>query len=431
MLNINTKLKALEEQGRRIRVGLVGAGQMGTGLISQISGMKGICVVITADHHPEKAVKAYQAAGIPVEMIKTVDTMNEAEAAVKSGSFAVTADYEILCRCGQVDVVIDATGNTDSGAMIAPLAIENGKHIVMLNVEADATVGAILKQRADAAGVIYTASSGDEPGAIKELYDFADALGYEILVIGKGKNNSPDYECNPDTVRAEAVRRGISPNMLTSFKDCTNTMIEMSSISNATGFVPDVIGMHGVTVTYQNACDVMRLRTEGGVLSSYGVVDYAYGLDPGVFLIFTTDKRILHDELQYLKMGTGPNYMLWRPYHFCSMETPLTCARAVIYNEPCLIPLPGAPVSDAVAVAKKDIAAGEYIDGIGGYYTYATMEKHEEAMKNDHVPIGIINKRTRAAVPIEKGRILTRDLLVFDEASPAYCLRIEQEKTIG
>lgn len=427
---MNKKLLDRHEEGKPIRVGIVGAGQMGKGLVSLMSRMKGITPAAVANRTLQKALDAYEIARIPREMVFEAKSVAQANEAISRGKFVVCEDMEILCGCDLIDAVVDATGNTDSGALIAVKAIQMGKHIVMLNVEADATIGHILKKEADGAGVIYTASSGDEPGAIKELYDFAESLGFEILVIGKGKNNSPDYECNPDSVREEALRRGIAPNMLTSFKDCTNTMIEMTSISNATGFRADVMGMHGVRADEKTVCDVLRLKSEGGVLNSYKAVDYVYGLDPGVFLIFTTDMPQVHHEIQYLKMGGGPNYLLYRPYHLCSLETPLTAARAVIYNEACLAMKPY-PVSEAVAIAKKDLKAGQYIDGIGGYYTYATMTDHEKAMKQNLVPIGIINNKTKTARDIKKGELLRREDLIFDENSPVYKLRLKQEKIIG
>ena len=236
MLNLNTKLKMLEENGNLIRVGIVGAGQMGKGLVSQIKCMHGIKTVILANRTLQKAVEAYKLANITEDNITIAKNSTEAQQAIIKGNYVACEDYLTVCECPYVDVVVDATGVTDAGALIAQAAIENGKHIVMLNVETDVTIGHILKYNADRAGVIYSASSGDEPGVVKELYDFADAIGFDIKVIGKGKNNKVDLGCNPDTVYEEATRRGIAPKMLASFKDGTKTMVEMTCMVKLNGF---------------------------------------------------------------------------------------------------------------------------------------------------------------------------------------------------
>lgn len=189
MLNLNTRLAGLEEQGKKINIGVVGAGQMGRGMVSQMFCMKGICPAIISDLDIERAKNAYMLAGIKSEDIATVSTPSKADAAFQNKKYIITEDLDVVTKSPFIDVVIDATGVPDIGARIAFDSIYNGKHIIMLNVETDVTIGPILKKMADSAGVVYTVSAGDEPGAIKELYDFADAMGFEILVAGKGKNN--------------------------------------------------------------------------------------------------------------------------------------------------------------------------------------------------------------------------------------------------
>ena len=431
MLNLNQKLKQREENAQIINVGIVGAGQMGKGLVSQITLMHGMKTAILADIVIENAITAFKLAKIHDEDIVITNDINKAEEAIRNGKYVACEDYTIVCQCPSVSTVVDATGLTDMGALIANEAIENGKNIIMLNVETDVTIGHILKYKADKAGVIYSASSGDEPGAVKELYDFADAMGLNILVMGKGKNNKVDLECNPETVYEEAIARGIAPKMLASFKDGTKTMVEMTCMSNSTGFLPDIRGAHGVKADTKNICDILRLKSEGGVLNNYKVVEYVDGLAPGVFIIVTTDLPQIHHEIQYLKMGSGPNYLIYRPYHLCSLETPLTIARAEIYKEPCLIQLDGPPISETITVAKRDLKAGEYLDGIGGYTVYGSFETYKTSCEENLVPIGLINKDTKVIRNVKKGEVLTFTDLKFDENSPVFKMRKLQKKIIG
>ncbi|MFA0816230.1 MAG: NAD(P)H-dependent oxidoreductase [Anaerofustis sp.] len=431
MINLNDKLRKLEGEGKQIRIGIVGAGQMGKGLVSQIAKMKGMRTAVVSDHTLKKAIETYTLAGIHESDVAVANTPQQAEDALSRGKYVACEDFDIINQCGFVDVVVDATGNTDSGALIAMGAIENGKHIIMLNVETDVTVGHVLKKYADKAGVIYTGSAGDEPGAVKELYDFADAIGLEVLVIGKGKNNAVDLACNPDTVYREAIERGIAPKMLASFKDGTKTMVEMTCMSNATGFLPDIRGAHGAKVTIDNVCEILDVKENGGILNSFGVVEYVDGLAPGVFVIVTTDLPQIHHEIQYLKIGKGPHYCLYRPFHLCSLETPITAARAVLYHEPTIVALDGTPYSETITIAKRDLKAGELLDGIGGYCVYGSFERYEIAKKESCVPIGIINKNTKVMKDVKKGQLVTYDCLSFDENSPVFKLRKEQEHLIG
>ncbi|MEI6875846.1 MAG: NAD(P)-dependent oxidoreductase, partial [Spirochaetota bacterium] len=221
MLGMNEKLRKREEDGRPIRVGIVGAGQMGSGMVSQMMLMKGMRPSVVVDIRIENARNAYLHAKVPEDRIVVATNAREAGRAIEQDNYVISEDAGILASTDLLDAVVDATGVPEIGAMVAMNGILNGKHVVMLNVETDIVIGPWLKRMAESAGVIYTGSAGDEPGAVKEMYDFADALGLEIRVIGKGKNNAINLEANPDNVREEANRRGISPKMLTAFKDGT------------------------------------------------------------------------------------------------------------------------------------------------------------------------------------------------------------------
>ncbi|GFP27517.1 hypothetical protein HKBW3S33_00930, partial [Candidatus Hakubella thermalkaliphila] len=245
MLRLNSKLEELEEVGQSIKVALAGAGQMGKGLVSQISQMKGMQIVAVADLYPERGVQAFQEAGLSDEEIIVTDSLDEADEAIFDDKVVVTRELRVLTRLVEADVVVEATGSPNAGALVGFLAINNGKHVVMLNVEADVTVGSLLNSLAENAGLVYTLSAGDEPGALIELYNFADALGFRIVAAGKGKNNPLDRYATPDDLIQLAAEKGASPKMLTAFVDGTKTMVEMNAVSNATGLVPDVPGMHG------------------------------------------------------------------------------------------------------------------------------------------------------------------------------------------
>ncbi|KXG78313.1 hypothetical protein AN618_03790 [Fervidicola ferrireducens] len=430
MLNLNSKLLELEKSGKKINLGLIGAGQMGIGLVSQVFCMKGMRVAAVCDIRLDEAKKAYILAGVSPDDILTARTPSEVEEIVRRGKYAVTEDFSAVTKSIPIDVVIDATGIPEVGAKIALESIYNGKHIVMLNVETDVTVGPILKKMADSAGVVYTVSAGDEPGAIKELYDFADAMGFEVLVAGKGKNNPVDLEANPESVREEAQKKKMNPKMLASFKDGTKTMVELTAVSNATGFLPTRRGLIGPSATVKELPEIFRLKEEGGILDSYRVVEYVNGVAPGVFVIVTTKLEAIREEMAYLSMGPGPNYVFYRPYHLASIETPLSAARAYIYKEPTIAPK-GAPVSETIAVAKKDLKAGEHLDGIGGFTVYGIIDTYENAKKERALPIGLVNKNVVMTKDVKKGEVITYDAVKLDESSLILQLRRLQEKLIG
>jgi predicted homoserine dehydrogenase-like protein len=242
-------------------------------------------------------------------------------------------------------------------------------------------------------------SAGDEPPAAKELFDFIDSLGMEVVAAGKGKNNPLDREADPTSLADYAKEKGSNPYMMTSFVDGTKSMVEMACLSNATGLKPDCRGMHAVRANTGELLDVLKLKEQGGILDNNGVVEFVIGdLAPGVFLVYTTKNKILAEELKYLLMGSGPNYLLYRPYHLTSMETPISIARAYFYNEPTMVSK-GGLVSEVVAIAKKDLKAGDKIDRIGGYTVYGLIDEYDIAEEQGLLPIGL-----------SEGAVLKRDI---------------------
>lgn len=427
MSGLNTKLRELEEKKQHIRVALIGAGLMGKGMVSQMMLMKGMIPSLVVSNKVSDAIEAYTLAGVSKEDIVIAKTLEDINVAMEQNKFIVTDITEYACKPNLIDVVVDATGIPDAGARIAMDAIYNKKHIVMVNVEADVVVGPILNKLAKSSGVIYTGTAGDEPGAVKEIYDFADASGFEIVAIGKGKNNPIDYDATPDSVAERALKSKLKPLRLASFVDGTNTMVEMTAMANATGFVPDVRGAHGPKAVVSELPDLFRLKENGGILNKYGIVDYVNGIAPGVFVIVTTKLPQVHQEMKYLGMGDGPNYVLYRPYHLTSLETPITVARAVIYNEPTIAPMFDKPVAEVITKAKRDLKAGEHLDGIGEYTILGSIETYEKAKEENLLPIGLVNRNTIVKRDIKKGEFITYDMVELDTSTMIYKLRQLQE----
>ncbi len=426
MLNMNVKLMKRQEEGKIIRTGIVGAGQMGRGMVTQMVLMQGIMPAIVSDINIDSAVHAFKYAGVSDDDIKIVDNLADANKWMEAGKYVATQDSNLIAQANLVECAIDATGVPDVGAKIATDAMRNKKHCVMLNVETDVVIGPYLKKLGQENGVIYTGSAGDEPGAVMELYTFAKAMGMDVQVMGKGKNNKLDYNCNPDTVLEEATRRKMSPRMLCSFKDGTKTMVEMTAMSNATGLIPDIIGGHGIEATVKDLPNLYKLKKDGGILNRHGVVEYVNGIAPGVFVAVSTNNAEITYQMQYHSMGPGPLWILYRPFHLCNLETPLSVAKAVIDNEPTIIPLDGL-VSECITVAKIDLKAGQNIDGIGGYTTYGSIASKTESDANAYVPFGLVNKNARMLKDVKKGQLITQDMIALDTTTLIYKLRKEQD----
>ena len=400
---------------------------MGKGMVSQMMLVKGMEPSLVTSNNVADAIKAFTLAGIAKEDIVVAKSLQEINLAMEKNKFVASDMTEFASKANLVDVVVDATGVPDVGARLAFDAIMNKKHIVMLNIEADVVVGPLLNKLAKNAGVVYTGTAGDEPGSVMEIFDFARATGFEVLAIGKGKNNPIDFEATPDSVRQVAEKSQLKPLRLASFVDGTNTMVEMAAMCNATGFLPDIRGGHGPTTTVDQLPKIYSLKSQGGILNNYKIVDYAHGIAPGVFAIVTTSLPQVHHEMKFLKMGDGPNYVLYRPYHLTSLETPISVAKAYFYNEATIAPKYEKPVAEVVAIAKKDLKKGENLDGIGEYTVYGTIEKYESAQEENLLPIGLINKNTTVNKDVKKGELISRDLVTLDKSTMIYKLRELQE----
>lgn len=422
---INERLLELEARGTPVVIGLIGAGQMGQEILCQVQLMKGVRIPVVVDVSFERTALACQMAGIDPSRVVQTNDPGLARQALEAGRCIATTDWHLVAALPSVQVVVDATGSPELGVEIALESIRAAKHIVMMNVECDVTVGAILRRKAAAAGVVYTLAAGDEPAAILELYRFATALGFEIVAAGKGKNNPLDITATPDALAAKARARDMSARMLCEFVDGSKTAVEMCSVANATGLVPDVRGMHGAQATRDTLHRVFCPQADGGVLTRKGVVDFAIGVHPGVFVVFTTDQPRLKHGLIQRDMGTGPNYLLFRPYHLCSIEVPLTCAQAVIYGESSGHPLP-TPVAECIAIAKRHLRAGETLDAIGEYCYRASIDTAQAARAGNLLPLGLARGCVlQRDVPL--GQAIRYDDLASIPETPLRTLRREQD----
>jgi predicted homoserine dehydrogenase-like protein len=411
MYEIDRKLLERHAQGRPVAVAVVGAGQMGTEIICQVGEMKGMEVLVVVDLTLDRAAQAYQHSKHRGEVRRT-DSLAEAEAAVRAGVRVATTDHRIATRLSRVEAVVDATGQAEMGAVVSLDAFDHEKHVVMMNVECDVTVGPVLRRLAQNAGVVYSWAAGDEPAAILELHRFASALGFEIVAAGKGKNNPLRHDATPDTEREKAAARKMSARMLCEFVDGSKTAVEMAAVSNATGLVPDLRGMHGARSTVAQLTQVFVPKADGGVLSKKGVVDFAIGVHPGVFLVVTTDNARIREGLVQRDMGDGPYYTLFRPFHLCSIEVPLTVAQCVLYGESSGHPRE-ALVSECIAIAKRDLRAGEVLDGIGEFCYRGSVDLAAVARRERLLPLGLAKGRVlKTAVPL--GTALT-----YDHVEPA------------
>lgn len=415
-MTLYRKLLKREQEGNPIKVGVIGAGQMGFGMISQVSTIPGMIVGGISDINIDAAIRAaeaYHASGH------------------KNNKILTSANFKEIIHSPEVEVIVDATGVPEVGAKISLETLLARKNLILLNVEIDITIGPLMKKLYDAAGLVYTGSDGDEPAATVQMYEFAKSMGMEVLVAGKGKNNALKVSANPDTARAEADSKNMNSHMLAAFQDGTKTMAEMNLLSNAIGFVPDVVGMHGITADLDGAVKNLDVKTNGGILNNYGVVEYVDGIAPGIFCIIKGQNEGVQHELNYLmKKRDRDHHILYRPYHLCSLETPLTIARAELEHDSAIVPL-GAPISETVAVAKKDIKAGERIDGIGGYCVRGVLETHIDMIKNGNIPIGLIGGSSIAKRDIKDGSFLTYDDIELDESTTVFKLRKLQDETFA
>lgn len=425
MIIVDKLLEEREREGNPIRVGMIGAGFMGRGVALQIfSATPGMELVAIANRTLEQAVRAYQEAG--QDDVMTVDSVLALEHTISQGKYAVTQDATHVCEADNIDVIIELTGAVEFSARIVLHALNFGKHVVCMNAELDGTIGPILKTYADKAGVVLTNSDGDQPGVIMNLYRFVKGIGVNPVLCGNIKGLQDPYR-NPTTQAGFAKQWKQQAHMVTSFADGSKISFEQAIVANGTGMRVLQRGMLGPTVEAGTPLDdIKSLYPLDQLLEGPGVVDYVVGAAPapGVFVFGTQENPYQQHYLNYYKLGEGPLYSFYTPYHLCHLETPFTAARAVLFKDAALTPL-GAPCVDVVATAKTDLKAGEVLDGIGYYKTYGECENADITRAENLLPMGLA-EGCRLVRDVAKDQTLTYDDIVLPEGRLSDQLRVEQ-----
>lgn len=431
MIIVDTALARREAEDRPIRVGLVGAGFQGTAIVRQIVTVtRGMRVVGVANRHIDAAIHAFTDLG--VDPLPCADR-SAIEAAIFAGRSAATEDALGLATADGVDVVVEVTGSVDFAASVVLAAIDAGKHVVQMNAELDGTVGPILKAKADKAGVIYTFADGDQPGVQMNLYRFVAGLGVSPVLCGNIKGLHDPYR-NPTTQLAFAERWGQKPAMVASFADGTKISYEQAIVANGTGFKVARRGMIGPDFSGGDPTaplipleETVSAFTEHLAAGGPGLVDYVVGArpGPGVFVLGTHDDLRQQHFLNLYKLGTGPYYCFYTPYHLCHFEVPTSIARAVLFGDAVLAPR-GGPEVGVIAVAKKDLAPGEIVAEFGGFESYGVAENSEVIIRDQLLPLGIA-LGCRVLRPVEKDSVLTFADVAVPRGRVVDALYAEQE----
>jgi predicted homoserine dehydrogenase-like protein len=422
MIIVDTALEKRKAQGNPIRVGLVGAGYMGRGIALQIiTATPGMELVAVSNRTLSEAARAYEQAG--VDAGTTVETRAQLEQAIQQGRPAITQDALLLGQADGIDAIVEATGTIEFAAHAVLNALEHGKHVILMNAELDATLGPILKTYADRAGVVITNSDGDQPGVIMNLYRYVQGIGCRPVMAGNIKGLHDPYR-TPETQKAYAAKYHQKPPMVTSFADGTKISMEMAVVANGTGFRAGQRGMYGVYCDHvQNALTLFPMEQ----LMDGGLVDYIVGAEPapGVFIIGYNDHPLQQQYLKYYKMGEGPLYIFYTPYHLCHLDAPLSIARAVLFQDATLAPQ-GGPVCEVITAAKRDLQAGEVLDGIGGFASYGLLENADVCREEDLLPMGL-SQGCRLVKDVPQDQVLT--YTDVDLPPDRLCDRLRAEQT--
>ncbi len=394
-LSIYHQLQAREAAGRPIRVGLVGAGTTGRAIALQLgTPVPGMRLAGIANRTPAHAERAFAEAGI--QGWRAADSAAEADRLIAHGVPVLTTDPQVLTRSGEIDIVVEATGTLSPAAAAVLDAIGQHKPVVLVNAELDSLVGPLLKARADEAGVVITHTDGDEPGVAMTLVRYLQSCGMKPVAAGNIKGMVDHYR-TPLTQQAFAARVGQDARKITSFADATKLSMETTVLANATGFGVGRRGMFGPSCT--DVREMAQLLPPDAMLAG-GIVDFSVGAAPltGAFVVVHEENPLKRVQLSYFKLGEGPFYVFYTPYHLPHIQLPSTIARAVLHRDATVAPR-GAPSCEVVAVAKRDLKAGETLDGMGGFCTYGLIENRAEARAVDALPIAL-----------SEGCVLLRDL---------------------
>ena len=428
---IHQELTQLEAENRPIRVGVSGAGWIGSGFVKQCNYVKGMTVNLIADEDLSLARKSFLHSGIEPDHICEGDSPGAAMDILRSGKKVITGSYQLAAQLDDIDIVTDITPSPAIGAETALSCIQHRKDVVMVNIEADVTIGAILKKKAAEAGILYTVSSGDEPGCLMELYDFVKTIGFEPIVIGKGKNNPLNPQATPDTVAESAKKANKDPYQVASYVDGTKTMFEMTCAANAIGAKPIQRGMIGPTADLENVSDIFALKADGGLTPEPNSVDFVQGsaMSGGVFIVVRVSDDRIQADLEYLKVGKGKYFTFFRPYHLWFIEAPISVAEAYLHRKVTLVSQ-DRPSADVMAIAKRDLKSGEKLDAFGGYTFHGVIDRYAMTRAQNALPVGLA-PGAKLRADKKQGQIITWDDVALDEGSTVVNLRREQDKLLS
>jgi predicted homoserine dehydrogenase-like protein len=423
---VDKALERRQQDDNPIRIGMVGAGYMGQGMAAVIErNLVGMRVVAIANRTVENAERAFADAGVDTSV--EVSDQSALDSLVARGGRAVTSDPLLLCRAPGIEAIIECTGEVEHGARVATEAIANRKHVLLVNAELDATVGPILKVLADREGVVITNADGDEPSVAMNMFRFVQSIGYRPVLAGNVKGFL-DHHRNPDTQKGFADAHGQRPFMVTSFADGTKLSLEATTLANATGFKVRQPGMEGRQLAHVR--DLLDLYDPKELLDQ-GIVEYVLGAEPGsgAFVVGYNDDPMLMPYMSYFKMGDGPLYMFYRPFHLTHLEAPLSVARAVLFGDAAIAPA-GAPVCEVATIAKRDLETGEELDGIGGYSCYGLIDNVENARRDDVLPIGLA-AGARLTRPVAKDQPIRNADVTLPQGRLIDDLRAQQAAHFG
>ena len=444
-MNLFAKLQQRAADGKPVRVGMIGAGKFGSMYLSQVPRTPGIHMVGIADLSPDRAKAALRNVGWKEDSF----TATSLEAAAKQGNTAIIDDGMALIKSPNIDVIIDATGNPAIGIAHVLACCEHGKHIVMVNVEADALAGPLLKQRADEAGIVYSLAYGDQPALICEMVDWARAAGFSVVAAGKGTKYLASYHSStPDTVwqhygltAEDAAKGGMNAQMFNSFLDGTKSAIEMASVANATGLTAPS-GLRFPAVGVDDLARILKPKSDGGILDVRGQVEVISSLERdtrpvfrdlrwGVYVTFAADSEYVARCFREYGLVTDPSGQysaMYKPYHLIGLELGITVASIGVRGEST-----GAPIcwhGDVVATAKRDLAAGEVLDGEGGFTVYGKLFPASESIALGGLPLGLAHG-VKLIKPVKAGQAVSWSDVAFDASSTAVKLRREMEQVFG
>lgn len=434
------RLEARAATGRPVTVGLAGAGRFGTSVAAQIAQMDGLRLAAVADPNAGNGVAALRAAGWAEEQWRRCESAGEALAAIEAGAAVLAPDAEVL-ESGPIDVLVEATGIPEVAARNSWNALRQGRHVVMVTVEADVSCGWALAREARRQGVVYTLAAGDQPVAIMELFDWARALGLEIIAVGRGTRRYPaDRHGDPERALARlgydseaSERLRLNAQMYNSFRDGSKAQIEMCAVSNMTGLPPDRRGMHEPSIGLSGLPDLFAGTEAGGLLESTGVVDLANGVGPdgeselaeniadGVWAVVTSADGHIREDMRI--HGTrvssdGRRMALFREYHLCGIETPLSIAQAALLGASSGLPHE-TPTSEVLAYAKRDLRPGDTLDGSGGRLVYGLIDRAEALAAEGVLPLGL------------SYRARVREAVAADQPIPAGSVEVDEESFVA